>query len=280
MAKWNLLTVCRIYKKLKKKPTVYTKLKNKLNFKEKEFTQWRKIASRITMRTNKKGVIEQFDGYFKLKKAIPIKTDENGVPLISGKLRSSDLEKTQLIKQPDVLMLLFLLSDVFNKRTKTTNYDFYVSRTAHRSSLSPAMQAIIAGQAGDLNRAYNLFNVALRADISDLYGNTPGGIHAASLGGTWQAVIFGFAGVRLKRDKLFINPCMPRSWHKIIFSLVWREQTIRFEVTNDTIKVKVSSSKSRIMEIGIFNKLVNVKANKVCLFKRHAFQAKVEEGYY
>lgn len=279
MAKWNLLTVYRIYKELKEKPALYKKLKDKLNLKEKEATQWRKVASRITIRTNKKGIIEQFDGYLKLKKIILTKTDENGIPFIPARVRAKDLRKTQLIKQPDVLMLLFLLSDIFNKKTKIANYDFYVSRTAHKSSLSPATQAFIASQAGDLHRAYNLFNVASRTDISNVYGNTHEGIHAASLGGTWQAVIFGFAGVKIKRDQLSINPCMPRSWRKMIFSLVWRGQPIRFEVTNDTIKIKISSSKSETTRIGVFNKLVNVKTNKVCLFKRQAFQAKIEEYY-
>ena len=68
------------------------------------------------------------------------------------------------------------------------------------------MQAFIAGQAGDLQRAYSLFNVALRTDISNLHGNTNEGVHAASLGGTWQAVIFGFGGVSINRDQLLINP--------------------------------------------------------------------------
>lgn len=279
MAKGNLIAVCRIYKEFKKNPAVYREIKNKLNFNDKEIVKWRKIASKITIRINKKGVIEQFDGYFKLKKIILTKTDENGIPLIPNKLGTHDFGKTQLIKQPDVLMLLLLFPDIFNKRTKITNYDFYVSRTAHKSSLSPAMQAIMAGQAGDLQRAYSLFNVALRADISDLYGNTPEGIHAASLGGAWQAVTFGFAGIRLKRGQLFIDPCMPHSWKKIIFCLVWRGQSVKLEVSNDMIKIKISSLQNKIMRIGIFSKLIDVKTNKVCLFKRQIFQIKAEEYY-
>ena len=176
------------------------------------------------MRVNKSGVIEQFDGYFKLKEMILTKKNENGIPLVPSGMKSEDFGKTQLIKQPDVLMLIFLLSDIFKEKKKIANYDFYVSRTTHKSSLSPAMQSLIAGQAGDLHKAYILFNVALHADISNLFGNTREGIHAASIGGTWQSVVFGFAGVKTKRNDLFINPHMPFSWQSLSFSLFWKDR--------------------------------------------------------
>jgi len=99
-------------------------------------------------------------------------------------------------------MLVYLLNNIFSDKIKRANYDFYIDRTVHKSSLSAPMHAFVASEVGDLHRAYNLFNVAMRTDISNLYGNTPEGIHAASLGGTWQALVFGFAGVMIKSNKL------------------------------------------------------------------------------
>ncbi|MFH1504311.1 MAG: glycosyl hydrolase family 65 protein [Candidatus Omnitrophota bacterium] len=279
MAKWNLLTAAKMTAEAKKKPLVYEKLKNKLRLKDKEIKQWGQVAPNIVFKIDKNKVIEQFDGYFKLEKVILDQADENGIPLIPAKLRAKDLGKTQLIKQPDVSMLLFLLNDVFSKATKIANHKFYFPRTMHRSSLSPAVCAIAACSAGDLHQAYSFFNVALRTDISNLFGNTPEGIHAASLGGTWQALIFGLAGTRIRKEKLFVNPRLPRSWHKVIFNLTVKENVIELELTNDLIKIKVLSLKNKHIKVGIFDKLIEIKTNKVFSFKRRVGERREEEYY-
>jgi kojibiose phosphorylase len=278
MAKWNLITANKLFVQVKKQPSVYKYLKNKLDLKNKEVTEWRRLASNMVVNISKNKVIEQFDGYFKLKKVFLTQTDENGIPILPRKLKTKDLGKTQIIKQPDVLMLMCLLNDVFNRDTKKMNYDFYAPRTIHRSSLSASIQSIAASEAGDLNRAYNFFNVSLRADISNLYGNTKEGIHAASLGGTWQAVVFGFGGVKIKKEQLFVNPNMPRSWRKLVFSLVWKGCSIKLVLDNETIKIKAVSTKVKSIKIGVFNKLENIKINKTYSFKR-PFSA-YREKYY
>lgn len=279
MAKWNLLTAYKIFCKLKARRTLYRKLIGKLNLKEKEARQWRRIAAKIAVNTNKHNIIEQFDGYFKLKDILPTRTDENGIPLMPSKLKAKDLKKTQLVKQADVLMMLHLLSDVFSQKTKMANYNFYMPKTLHKSSLSPSIHSLIACEVGDLNKAYNLFNASLRTDISNLYNNTSEGIHAACLGGTWQAVVFGFGGIRLKNKALFINPRMPRTWRRLVFSLVWKQNLIKLELTNETIKLKIISSRRKCLEIGIFDKLVHLRPNKIYNFKRRTYLYKQEICY-
>ncbi len=280
MAKWNLITACKLCRELGKKPAVYKKLKNKLNLTEKEIRGWMKTASRISINTDKKGVIEQFDGYFRLKKVIPSETDENGIPLLPLNIKAKDLGKTQLVKQADVLMLLVLLEDVFNPKTKKTNYDFYLPRTVHKSSLSPSMHALAACSVFDLHRAYNFFNVALRADISNLYGNTPEGIHAACLGGTWQVVFSGFAGVTITKNELSINPSIPRSWRKIAFSFSWRASLVKLELTSETVRLRLSGLKrGKGIRLRVFDKPVFLKTNKVYIFKKEAGWHRKEEYY-
>jgi len=280
MAKWNLFTSAKLIEEFKKKSQInYKKMKKKLSLNDKEIIFWRKVASRIITKINKSGVIEQSDGFFKLKKVALNKTDENGIPLIPTKIKAKDLGKTQIIKQADVLMLVYLLNNIFSDKIKRANYDFYIDRTVHKSSLSAPMHAFVASEVGDLHRAYNLFNVAMRTDISNLYGNTPEGIHAASLGGTWQALVFGFAGVMIKSNKLFMNPRMPRSWRKLKFSLSWKDSLVKLELTNDTINIRVSCSKHKDIKIGIFGKLKIVKTNKNHTFKRD-IHGLIKEEYY
>jgi kojibiose phosphorylase len=280
MAKWNLLIAIKMMVELKRKKKVYERLKNKLEFKEKEVKLWRKVASKMFTSVNKDNIIEQFQGYFKLRKVAVDKTDENGIPFMPPKLKAKDLGKTQLVKQADVLMLLCLLDDVFSPKTKKKNYDFYISKTVHKSSLSAPMHALIACEVGDLQKAYSFFNVSLRADISNLYSNTPEGIHAASLGGTWQALILGFAGVKVKHDNLFINPRMPLSWGKIVFNIFWRGCLVELSAANEEIKVKAVSKKNKNIKLGIFNKLFNLNVNKAYVFKRQVSARKRQQEHY
>jgi kojibiose phosphorylase len=279
MAKWNLITSARLISNVNKKSLVYKRLKKKLSLSNAEIQQWARSASKIGINMNRKKLIEQFDGYFKLKKVNLNRTDENGIYLLPRTLKAKDLKKTQLIKQADVLMLFLLLNDVFSAETKRANYEFYSSRTVHRSSLSAPMQAFIACEVGDLHRAYSFFNVALRTDISNLYGNTPEGIHAAALGGTWQTLIFGFAGVTIRKETLCIDPRMPLGWRRLIFQLAWRQSTIALELTNETVKIKIISSKLKEMVIGVFSRRITLKTNKVYTFQRYAGLRKKEEYY-
>ena len=132
-----------------------------------------------------------------------------------------------------------------------------------------------AKKVGDMNKAYTFFNIGLRADISNLYGNTYEGIHAASLGGTWQALIFGFAGVKIKKEVLWIDPRMPRTWGCLDFSLMWKGDKIDF-YCGQGVKIKVNSKKKKTIPIGIFNKIHNIKPNKQYTFKRPVTKRKEE----
>ena len=67
--------------------------------------------------------------------------------------------QTQILKQPDVLMLQFLLPDRFTGEEVKVNYDYYDPRTDHEhgSSLGPSISAIMACRVGDSEGAYQHF---------------------------------------------------------------------------------------------------------------------------
>ena len=176
-------------------------------------------------------------------------------------------------------MLLVLLDDVFNLKTKIANYNFYLARTVHKSSLSPSIHSLLACEVGDLNMAYNFFKAALHTDISNIYGNSHEGIHAASLGGTWQALVFGFAGVKIKKERISVDPRLPRRWQKVSFSLLWQGKIIKLELTNETIKLKVQSRKPGEIELEIFGKVLKIKLNKVSVLRRSSIGVKKERFY-
>jgi len=280
MAKWNLVIAYNMFKRLRKlNIKVYRKLVQKIGLASKEATKWKNIAIRISINMGKGQVIEQFDGYFRKRMVEITDWDENSVPIVSEKLTPRDYDKTQLVKQADVIMLLYLLSDVFSNKTKRENYAYYIDRTIHKSSLSLPVYARMAIDVGDRSRGYRFFHTALRTDISNIHNNTNEGIHAACMGGTWQVLINGFAGVKIQKGILSVNPKMPRMWRKILFSLHWRGNLLRLEVKNNKIKIQLVSPGRKKVKIRVFGVLYRLAGDKPFEFERKR-PAKELQAYY
>ena len=279
MAKWCLLTAYKYYNVLKKNNSKFLAGLSKTTFlTEKEVKKWKYVASRIDIKKREDNVIEEFDGFFKKKMIDLVMFDENNIPSLPDGIKVKDYNKTQLVKQADVLMFLFLLSDVFNEKTKESNFWYYYNRTLHKSSLSVSMHALMALEVGAISQAYQFFNVALRADISNLHGNTSEGMHAASLGGVWQAVIHGFAGVRGLNGLLCVNPRVPRTWRNIKFALFWKKDILRFEVKHNEVRIKCESKKKKKVNIQVFGKSRLLIPGKEYIFRRK--EKLIETGYY
>ncbi|MGD9014704.1 MAG: hypothetical protein PVI33_01590, partial [Candidatus Omnitrophota bacterium] len=126
MAKWNLLIAYKTFSKAKKlHPRGLKNLTKKIGLSEKELADWKKISSRMSFNMKQNQIIEQFDGFFRKRKIKITKWDENFIPMVTERISPRDYDKTQLVKQADVVMLLYLLSDVFTSRTKKKNYEYY-----------------------------------------------------------------------------------------------------------------------------------------------------------
>lgn len=70
-------------------------------------------------------------------------------------------------------------------------------------------------------------------DISDVGGNVMHGAHIASIGGTWLALVYGFAGMRDHGGRISFRPRMPREWGALRFSLAIRGRRLRVEIGHD-----------------------------------------------
>jgi kojibiose phosphorylase len=71
-------------------------------------------------------------------------------------------------------------------------------------------------------------------DINDLRGNTGDGIHAASAGAVWQAVVMGFGGLRITDDGPIASPCLPPGWERLKFRIQHHGKWYEFDLTPDT----------------------------------------------
>ncbi len=241
-----------------------SRILEKINLNKKAISRWAAVADAIKKPPRRKDrIIEEFDGFFKLKKFPLPKREKYYLPGLPEKHVSvKELCKTQYVKQGDTLILLYLLSDDFDMETKKANYYFYDERTLHKSSLSPSTYAIMGAEVGDMKKAYNYFLACLYTDIHNLYNNTDGGIHGASLGATWQVVVNGFCGMRIGLDRVSFNPHIPEEIGSVCFSIYYRGKRLNVSAKNDSMSFYYDASARQSMEMYVFGKFVQLKGGK------------------
>jgi kojibiose phosphorylase len=224
MAAWTLNAARKYYLDMRRNcPEKVRKLARRLNLKKGELEKWQEIESGILVPLSKNGkLVEQFEGFFRRKKLPLPELDSHLVPRLPSRVPLEKIGTTQFVKQADVVMLLYLLPELFSVESMKRNFIHYERRTLHKSSLSAAVHAIVAGRLGLTDKAYRYLQIAACTDLKDIYGNTADGIHAASLGGTWQGVVSGLAGMRSKQGILCFYPRLPPHWRSVAFSIAWR----------------------------------------------------------
>ena len=110
-----------------------------------------------------------------------------------------------MVKQADLVFALYACGDCFDAEQKARDFDYYERITVRDSSLSAAIQAIVAAEVGQLELAYDYFGETAFIDLRDLAFNTRDGIHLASLAGTWLVAVAGFGGMRDHGDTLALR---------------------------------------------------------------------------
>jgi len=207
-----------------------------------ERAAWRAIADALVDGYDPSTrLYEQYRGFFDLE-AILIAEVSPRRPIAADVLLG--IERTaqaQVIKQPDVLMLHHLVPDEVAVDSLRPNLDFYDPRTAHGSSLSPAIHAGLLARDGRPEAALKWLNIAARMDLDDLTGSTAGGLHLATMGGVWQALVFGFAGVRACPDHLRIDPRLPPQWRSLSVGLRYQGEPLRLHVGSQSVEIETEA---------------------------------------
>ena len=85
--------------------------------------------------------------------------------------------------------------------------------------------------------AYDLFRRAAAIDMGPNMKTSDAGIHAASIAGIWQSVVFGFGGVRMLEGRLRIDPKLPKAWSALDFYIYWKGQKLHVEIDKTALKV-------------------------------------------
>ena len=237
MARWNLQTALELVRWLKQhQPSRWKKLSRSLALKESELADWQHVIDCIFISYDPSTkLVEQFEGYFH-RSEVDLAAMEGRTESMQSILGIEGVNETQVLKQPDVLMLMYLLPDLFDAEAVDINYQYYTPRTDHTfgSSLGPSIQAIMACKVGD-PAAYEHFMRAARADLFDVRGNAGDGIHGASAGGLWQAVVFGFAGLKRTSDGWTANPRLPENWSRVAFKIMDHGRPVEFDIKKESV---------------------------------------------
>jgi kojibiose phosphorylase len=172
-----------------------------------------------------------------------------------------NLAGTKLVKQADVVMLTYVLPDEFPDEIKRANYDYYEPLTLHKSSLSTAIHAIMGIEVGDPRRAVQYFRQSAFVDLIDNQGNTSEGIHIASAGGTWQTIVCGFGGFRVRNGQMTFKPWLPPDWKAVDFRLKWHGNTVSVFADHTSATFVLSGPKDRRETIIVNGHEITLQAN-------------------
>ncbi len=234
MAAWHLQKAIDILDRLHHfSPERHAELTERLDLSAERLEHWEEVSKRLFVNKNEDGLIEQFSGYFDLIDAdFDVLRDPARTQSMHSILGIEGANQAQVIKQPDVLMLQYLLRDQYSLEEMRSNWNYYHPRTDHEhgSSLGPAVTATLACLMGEAEEGYAHFMRAAKTDLEDNRLNTKDGIHGASAGGIWQAIIFGFAGLNFEPKKYHFSPRLPAHWKKLAFAMQLQGQDLWVEI--------------------------------------------------
>lgn len=223
MVVWHLQEALGVWAYLQEHyPADAVRLAEQLGLSDAVFDHWQTVAEKMWI-PMQNGVFEQFENFFERLKPINLEDYTPRTTNMDMILGHAKTQVSRVIKQADVVMLMALLGNqlgdnVFLRR----NWDEYSTVVDHGSSLSPAMHAIVAAHLGLNEEAYDYFIYAATLDLDDHKGNVRDGIHAASCGGVWQAVVKGLCGLELTENGPITHPHLPEHWKRVTFRIFYR----------------------------------------------------------
>jgi trehalose/maltose hydrolase-like predicted phosphorylase len=258
MMSWMLDKSLRILREMSSEQRI--RILTRLGISDDDLALWYEIMHKLTLNIDKEGVIEQFSGYFGLAELDwDHYRDKYGDihrldRILKAEGKSPDAYK--LSKQADLLMSFYNLGEkevsaILNSlgydvpgHYLETNFDYYLKRTSHGSTLSRLVHGRLAWQMGRKETGWGLFLDALRSDLVDIQGGTTGeGVHCGVMAGTVCDVIFTFGGIDLKGDYPVVHPSLPDHWNSLEFPFSFKGTHYQVAINREKIMILAKNAK-------------------------------------
>jgi alpha,alpha-trehalose phosphorylase len=238
MARENLWYAAQVVETLRKEhPQTYVLVAHRTHLDPNEAADWKRAADNMFIPFDKRTGINPQDDDFLDQEVWDLKnTPKDKFPLLLH-YHPLVIYRFQVIKQADIVLAMFLLGNEFSLEQKKRNFDYYDPLTTGDSSLSAAIQSIVASEIGYDDAAVKYMRYSVLMDLADVGGNVRDGVHIASIGGTWMAIVYGLAGMRDYGGKLSFNP--KKFVEKLKFPLTVRGQRLEVDIDKGTVTYTV-----------------------------------------
>lgn len=239
MSYWNVALAIRCYETLQQKQeSLLEHFERELSLSAR-YAVWQENLNKLYLpQLNEELILPQDDEYLKLPE-IPVagyKESRTRSDIIKD-YNMKQISKLQVSKQADVLVLQYLLPELFTHEVIKKNFTYYEAHCLHDSSLSFSTHAVMASRAGEPTLARTFFEKACHIDLNDNPSSSAAGIHAASMGGIYQAMVNGLGGLALCNETLTIQPQLPEGFRKISYRTFWKGVRLEIMVETDRIVV-------------------------------------------
>ncbi|BDI23974.1 glycoside hydrolase family 65 protein [Herbiconiux sp. L3-i23] len=240
MARFNLRYAVESVRLIEKQyPQAFARMVDRLGLDMYELVEWERAADAMAIPYDEAVGIHPQDQHFLEREVWDLAaTPEDKKPLLLH-YHPLVIYRFQVLKQADVVLALFLHGDEFTEAEKRADFDYYDPLTTGDSTLSAVVQSIVAAEIGYRDLALRYFEHALYVDLADLHANTADGVHVASVGGVWSALVYGFGGMRDFGGALSFDPRLPSSWPELRFRVAWHGTRLLVTLTRQALHVEV-----------------------------------------
>lgn len=238
-----------------------------LSIDDDELARWRDMTRKMTVPFHD-DVISAFDGYAELQ-------DLDWEAYLSryGRIERLDRilkaegttpDRFKVSKQPDVIMLLYVLSpDELTRIFEDLGYpldddavrrnvEYYERRTSHGSTLSKVVFTS-AVHRQDSEAGGRLFLLALHSDFYDVQGGTtPEGVHLGAMGGTVDIVTRHYAGLEMAAECVRFAPDVPERIRRLRFRSRYRERWLTVELTLARLTIDVDDAEPTPVPVEVY----------------------------
>ncbi len=245
------------------------KVLEKTGLKKDELLQWQKEIEKMNLVISDDGIIAQFDGYFDLKELDwdAYRKKYTNIYRLDRLLKAEGKspDDYKLSKQADTLMCFYnigidAVTEIIRKMGYEVpdnyfekNFDYYLQRCSHGSTLSRVVHAYLAAGAGKEQMSWELYSAALQSDFTDIQGGTTAeGIHAGVMGGTVLMAMTAYGGLDVKGDVVKLDPALPKHWRSISFRFSFRGNKYQVVSGHEEIRItaEVSNSEAHLVIMG------------------------------
>ena len=239
-ARYNLENAAELYERFSNDPAV-KKLTQRLAVADDEIGRMKEAADRMNLPYDEEYGINPQDDSFLDKPVWDINNTPRGdFPLLLH-YHPLHLYRYQVCKQADTVLAHFLFPDLQSKETMEKSFRYYENITTHDSSLSTCVFSMTASMLGLRDEALSYFGDSAKLDLMNRHENTKDGVHTANMGGCYMAIVNGFAGLRITKDGLSIDPFVPDGLESFSFPFSYRGRRLKLTVKRNMAMMELVS---------------------------------------